>query len=145
MDPNDSDRDNPMSAGRHPEVRNTADSRAAGEAPPRTGRQRTGEDAGQALGTAPEALIEADERAVDANRPADVVGAAGTYGIDAPRMQPNVLQRGYTIGDATHAAETTANAGPVDDPEWDEEDKQRTAAAGSVDIHTHHSEGKSRP
>jgi hypothetical protein len=74
--------------------------------------------------------------AVDANRPVDVVSGAGMNGIDAPRMQPNVLQRGYVIGDATHAAETTANEGPVDDVELDEAEALKTAASASVDLHS---------
>jgi len=73
-------------------------------------------------------------RAVDENRPVDVVSGAGMNGIDAPPFQPNVLQRGYTIGDATHAAGTTANLGPASDPKWDEEERLKAAVSGSVDI-----------
>lgn len=78
----------------------------------------------------------ATTRAVDANRPVDVVSTAGMSDIDAPRMQPNVLQRGYVIGDATHTAETTANQGPVDDVELDEAEALKTAASAAADFHS---------
>lgn len=106
--------------------------RAGGEIAPRAG-SRVGGEAPQASGMSSAAI---NEQAVDDNRPVDVVSADGMNGIDAPRFQPNVLQRGYVIGDATHTAPTTANLGPVGDTELDEEEQLKTAASASVDLHS---------
>lgn len=104
--------------------------RAGGEIAPRAG-STFGEAAPGASGMSSAAT---SEQAVDENRPVDVVSVEGMNGIDAPRFQPNVLQRGYVIGDATHAAETTADLGPVGEAEWNEEESLKTAATASADI-----------